>query len=107
MMDGETIGAGAADKVVRDIGFQVTPSWRAADRQKVQHEFGDGVGRSLLRRLHMGRVEGGGDVVAVAVLGTEGVSEAVEVKPVAEESLQHGHAVGAAVLKHDDRDAGR
>ena len=54
----------------------------------------------------MGRVEGRGDIVAVAVCGAEGVGETAEVEPVAEEMFQHGHAASAAVLEHDDGDAG-
>ena len=54
----------------------------------------------------MGRVEGRGDVIAVAVCCAEGVGETAEVEPVAEEVFQHGHAGGAAVLEHDDGDAG-
>ena len=50
----------------------------------------------------MGGVESRGDIVAVAVPCTESVGEAAEVETVAEEMFQHRHAVGAAVLEHDD-----
>ena len=53
----------------------------------------------------MSVVESRGNVVAVAVFFTERVGERAEVKPVAEEMFQHRHAVGAAVLEHDDSDA--
>src|SRR6185503_660515 len=100
------MGAVSGDEVFCDIGFQVAPSRRLADRQEIEHEFGDSVGCGWLCGLYMGEIEGCGDVIAVAVFGAEGVSEAAEVEPVAEEMFQHGHAGGAAVLEHDDSDAG-
>jgi hypothetical protein len=54
----------------------------------------------------MGRVESGGDLVAVAVCCPEGIGQTVQVEPVAEEMFQHGHTVGATALKHNDGDTG-
>ena len=102
------MGTGGGDKVFCDVGFHVAPGWRLADdRQEVEHEFGDGVGCSGIRGLHMGEVQSRGDIVTVVVSCAEGVGEPAEVEPVAEEMFQHGHAGGAAVLEHDDGDAGR
>jgi hypothetical protein len=70
------MGAVSSDKVFCDIGFQVAPSRRLADRQEIEHKFGDGVGCGWLCGLYMGEIESCGDVIAVAVFGAEGVSEA-------------------------------
>jgi len=54
----------------------------------------------------MGGVESRDDLVAVAVFCAEAVGELTKVEPMAEEMVQHRHAVGTAVLEHDDGDAG-
>ena len=100
------MGVVGIGEICFDTGFQVSPGGRVADRKEIQHEFGDGVSCGGLLGLHMGWVESRGDVVAVAVFCAEGIGEHAEVEPVAEEMFQHCHAGGAAVLEHDDGDAG-
>ena len=39
------MGPVGGGKIRCDIGFYVAPGWRLADWQKIEHEFGDGVGR--------------------------------------------------------------
>ena len=100
------MGVVGIGEICCDTGFKVSPGRRVADRQEIQHEFGDGVGCGRLCGLHMGEIKGRGDVVAVAVFGAEGVGEAAEVEPVAEEMFQHRHEGSAEVLEHDNGDAG-
>ena len=42
------MGAVGGSEMFFDIGFQVSPGGRPADRQEIEHEFGDGVGRGGL-----------------------------------------------------------
>ena len=36
------MGVVGIGEICRDTGFQVSPGGRVADRQEIQHEFGDG-----------------------------------------------------------------
>lgn len=36
------MGAVGIAEICCDIGFRVSPGWRVADWQKIQHEFGNG-----------------------------------------------------------------
>src|SRR5689334_15675414 len=107
LMDGEAIGAVVCRAMRGQIGFHVAPGWRPADGQKVEHEFGNGIGGGGIRSDDICRVEAADDLIAVAMLPAELCDEAVEIEAVAEEMVQHRHAVGAAILYHDDRHAGR
>lgn len=107
LMNREAIGAVKGCGMFREISFHIASCRRPTDRQKIEHEFGDGIRRSWLRGLYMRRIHGGDDLIPVAVFGAKGVDETLEVEPVAEEMFQHGHAGGAAILNDDDCDAGR
>ena len=97
-MDGKTITALRCGEVLGDVGIEVAFDRRLTDGEKIQHKLGDRAGSGLLGRVDMGLVEGDTDIIAVAMFGAKGIREAAQVKPMAEEMVQHGHAIGPAIL---------
>lgn len=89
-----------------DIGFQVPSRRGASDGQEVEHEFGHGAGGCTLFGFSLRGIEPHTDSVSVAVFGTKCIRKAAQVETMAEKMLQHGHAVGSAILENDDGEAG-
>lgn len=98
-MHGNAVASVWGGKVGLYIGFDVLSAGSILDIEQVEHKFSDGVGGGQVGSVDMCRVEGGYDLVTVALFGAELVGGPAEFEPVAEEMMDHVHAANS-------RDAG-
>ena len=90
-----------------EIGFDFTSSGRTFHGQQIEHEFRNGIRCGHVGRHDFGGIERGYHLVPIPVLRAKHVGGSPQFKAVAEEMVDHVHASALAVLKDDDRDAGR